>query len=129
VKPSHAAAAVLRRLNWSGHQCSGDLTTAEPLLAAMHSGVRQSGAKVRGRAIEQFLPHGVTLVLVLSESHFVLSTWPEYRFASIDVAVCSEEVDLELLLAPLQALLKAGHVENSFDCTQMHPVQGSGLLP
>jgi S-adenosylmethionine decarboxylase len=38
-----------------------------------------------------FTPHGgVTGVLLLAESHISIHTWPERRFASIDIFMCAE---------------------------------------
>lgn len=47
------------------------------------------GFTVVQQAYHQFDPHGVTSVLVLSESHIVIHTWPERRSLSFDVFVCS----------------------------------------
>lgn len=110
---------LLRRWSWSGFQCAGDLCNSAPLLDAMLDGVQDSGAHVRHQSIEQFVPHGVTLVLVLSESHFVVSTWPEFGFASIDISVCSDLVELERLSGPLVSLLAANHAESQVQRTAM----------
>ena len=109
----------LRRWNWSGHECEGDLRNAEPLLNAMLAGVGNSGASVRRQTVENFLPHGVTLVLILSESHFVVSTWPEFNFASIDIALCNDSVNLEELTGPLLSLLAARREESGLNTTRM----------
>ncbi len=36
----------------------------------------------------QFEPHGVSGVLVISESHFCVHTWPEHGYAAIDLFTC-----------------------------------------
>ena len=36
-----------------------------------------------------FYPQGVTLVLILSESHLVVHTWPEFSTIHIDLITCS----------------------------------------
>lgn len=113
------ASNQLRRWHWSGYECKGDLTETEPLLQAMLQGVRNSGACSRQQSVEQFLPHGVTLVLVLAESHFIVSTWPEYRFASIDIGICSDSVSIETLTQPLRTLLDAKRHEAELKRTLM----------
>ena len=115
------AGEFLRRWNWSGHECSGELHQAKPLLQAMLAGVEISGASVRSQTQENFLPHGVTLVLVLAESHFVASTWPEFRFASIDIAICSDTVSIERLTGPLLDLFAAGREDIDLKTIQMRP--------
>lgn len=101
------AGNLLRRWHWSGYDCSGDLTQTEPLLRAMLQGVSDSGACSRQQSVEQFLPHGLTLVLILAESHFIVSTWPEYRFASVDIGICSADVSIKKLTQPLCDFLNA----------------------
>jgi len=41
-----------------------------------------------------FAPQGVTGVAVVSESHIMIHTWPEHRYAAVDVFTCGEERDL-----------------------------------
>ena len=37
---------------------------------------------------EQFEPQGVTLLALLSESHASIHTWPELKYAAIDLYTC-----------------------------------------
>lgn len=38
----------------------------------------------------KFNPIGITGVLILSESHLTVHTWPEYKFIAVDVFTCGE---------------------------------------
>lgn len=49
---------------------------------------------VVGRAEHKFDPYGRTLVLILSESHFTVHTYPEHDYISIDLYICNMETDL-----------------------------------
>jgi S-adenosylmethionine decarboxylase len=49
------------------------------------------GATVLSGHFHQFEPHGVSGVLVISESHFAIHTWPELGYAAIDLFTCGEE--------------------------------------
>lgn len=40
-----------------------------------------------------FSPQGVTGVVVVEESHFAIHTWPEHKYAAIDLFTCSEKMD------------------------------------
>ena len=55
---------------------------------------------VVSRAFHQFEPFGVTGVLVLSESHFSVHTYPETNCIYLDIFCCSEHFDPE----------EAGHI-------------------
>ena len=35
-----------------------------------------------------FSPHGVTAVVLLSESHMSIHTWPEFAYAAVDIFTC-----------------------------------------
>ena len=98
----------LRRRAVDARDCAGDLADAAALTAAMRAGCAAAGADVRREAVEPFVPHGVTCVLVLAESHYTVSTWPEHRFVAIDACVCDPALSLDALLAPVLALIGAG---------------------
>ena len=51
------------------------------------------GATVVGVHAHRFQPMGVSVVVVLAESHLALHTWPEHGTASLDVFVCSHSTD------------------------------------
>ncbi|MRJ02520.1 MAG: S-adenosylmethionine decarboxylase proenzyme [Epsilonproteobacteria bacterium] len=52
-----------------------------------------AGATVIGSSFHRFEPYGVSGVVVISESHLTIHTWPEYRFAAVDVFTCGDHVD------------------------------------
>jgi S-adenosylmethionine decarboxylase proenzyme len=52
-----------------------------------------SGASVVSSSFHRFSPHGVSGVVVIKESHMAIHTWPEYRFASVDIFTCGDTVD------------------------------------
>ena len=52
-----------------------------------------SGAEVREVAFHRFSPQGVSGVVVISESHLAIHTWPELGYAAIDVFTCGEDVN------------------------------------
>lgn len=53
----------------------------------------KTGAEVREVAFHKFSPQGVSGVVVISESHLAIHTWPELGYAAIDVFTCGETVD------------------------------------
>lgn len=44
--------------------------------------------------IHRFSPQGVSGVLVISESHIAVHSWPEFGCASVDFFTCGSDVDL-----------------------------------
>jgi S-adenosylmethionine decarboxylase len=73
--------------------CTGDLNDADSLAAAIRQAAITAGATPVGEVVSRFVPHGVTVALILAESHVVLSTWPEHRLALLDVMLCRPEMD------------------------------------
>ncbi|MCS7213278.1 MAG: adenosylmethionine decarboxylase [Candidatus Calescibacterium sp.] len=39
----------------------------------------------------KFDPQGVSVVIIVSESHIAIHTWPELRYAALDFYTCGEE--------------------------------------
>lgn len=47
-----------------------------------------TGLTQLGQQYKQFDPIGVTGILLLSESHMSIHTWPEHNYAAIDIFSC-----------------------------------------
>jgi len=56
--------------------------------AALHS-----GAEVREVAFHKFAPQGVSGVVIISESHLTIHSFPEHGYASVDVYTCGDRID------------------------------------
>lgn len=50
----------------------------------------KAGAEVREVAFHKFAPHGVSGVVIISESHLTIHSFPEHGYASIDVYTCGD---------------------------------------
>jgi S-adenosylmethionine decarboxylase len=53
----------------------------------------EAGAEVRECVFHKFSPQGVSGVVVISESHLAIHTWPELGYAAVDVFTCGERVN------------------------------------
>jgi len=53
----------------------------------------RSGATIVGNIFHHFSPQGVSGVVVIAESHLAIHTWPEFRYASVDLFTCGTRVD------------------------------------
>ena len=54
-----------------------------------------AGAHVWSISFSKFPPHGVSGVVVISESHISTHTWPERKYAALDIYTCGSNVDPE----------------------------------
>lgn len=91
------------------------------LILEMKKGARLCRANVLSMQSRKFEPNGVTVLLLLSESHFSIHTYPEQGFVGIDCYTCGEHVKpviaIQSLLDYLQPkksnieILSRGHEE------------------
>ncbi|MGI6678561.1 MAG: adenosylmethionine decarboxylase [Dehalobacterium sp.] len=70
-----------------------------------------AGAEVREFVFHKFSPQGVSGVVVISESHLAIHTWPELGYASVDVFTCGDRVDPWDACKILKESFQAGTVE------------------
>lgn len=73
----------------------------QSLLAA----ATEAGATVLGDSFHQFSPQGVSGVVIIAESHLTIHTWPEYRYAAVDVFTCGSTVQPKVAAQVLVAKL------------------------
>ncbi|CAJ1313913.1 adenosylmethionine decarboxylase [Paenibacillus sp. PK4536] len=82
------------------------LNNAEVLQAHMVDAAEACGATVMSVQAKQFEPQGATVLVLLSESHLSIHTYPERGFAAIDCYTCGETVDPQLAIDYLVSVLK-----------------------
>ena len=69
-----------------------DIKTIENLLLRA---AKEAGVFVLGSSFHRFEPHGVSGVVIISESHLSIHTWPELGYAAVDIFTCGEDVQPE----------------------------------
>lgn len=82
------------------------LNNAELLQAHLVEAAESCGASVMSVQSKQFEPQGATVLVLLSESHLSIHTYPERGFAAIDCYTCGETVDPQLAIDYLVSVLK-----------------------
>lgn len=53
----------------------------------------EAGAEVREVTFHKFTPLGVSGVVIISESHLTIHSFPEHGYASVDVYTCGDRID------------------------------------
>lgn len=69
------------------------LNNADFLKHQMIEAAEACGATVLSVQSKQFSPQGATVLVLLSESHLSIHTYPERGFAALDCYTCGETVD------------------------------------
>lgn len=59
----------------------------------------------------KFDPIGVTAIVMIAESHLSIHTWPEHRYAAMDIFTCSKSMQPADVVGFLSARLGAGNVQ------------------
>ena len=98
-----------------------DLYECDPVLLAqvdqvrsiLREAVRAARATIVTDHFHQFQPYGVSGVIVISESHATIHTWPEKSCAAVDLFTCSETVDTDRLVQVLTEQFKASQTRIS----------------
>ncbi|MCL6444862.1 MAG: adenosylmethionine decarboxylase [Alicyclobacillus sp.] len=72
----------------------------------------EAGAEVREVAFHKFAPQGVSGVVIISESHLTIHSFPEHGYASIDVYTCGERIDPNVACDYITKALGATRLES-----------------
>jgi S-adenosylmethionine decarboxylase len=87
--------------------CSSSLLDDELfIINLITKAANKCGASILHTASHKFTPQGVTAILLLSESHISIHTWPEVSNAAIDVYTCGiadPKVACDILIKELES--------------------------
>lgn len=76
--------------------------------------VKACGATLLEIKIHVFSPQGcsgISGIALISESHISIHTWPEHKYAAVDVFTCGEDVDPYLTVPVFRKYLKPKKAE------------------
>ncbi len=112
---------VLFSIDLSGCDSLKALSSDE-VIATFAAALTRAGATVVETASHIFPGTGITSVLILSESHAVLHTWPETGTVNIDVFSCSPKLKV------LDAVAELSQFFGSSSVTSQEIVRADGHL-
>ncbi|MBL4652012.1 MAG: adenosylmethionine decarboxylase [Flavobacteriales bacterium] len=76
------------------HDCpSKTLDDLEEIKQTMNDAALVSKATIIKSVFHKFSPQGITGVIVVSESHLAIHTWPEHGYAAVDFFTCNQDMD------------------------------------
>ena len=91
VEPSMIGSQLVLDL----YECDVErLDDLEWVKATMIAAARAARATIVQTVFHQFAPWGISGVVVIAESHLAIHTWPEKRYAAIDLFTCGSTVDM-----------------------------------
>ncbi|MCW4052791.1 MAG: adenosylmethionine decarboxylase [Candidatus Bathyarchaeota archaeon] len=78
------------------YDCESDLENLEFLVNALRTASEKMGSTVVKTISHKFSPTGITVFMILAETHMSIHTWPEHKYAALDIFICNEEIDPEI---------------------------------
>jgi len=112
------------------HGCSASaLSDLESIRTLMVAAVKQAGGTYVTDVFHHFTPLGVSGVIVISESHVTIHTWPEHGYAAADVFTCSGSFSHSAFSTMMRDGLKARRVEAKTIERGQLPFAGEPLPP
>ena len=79
------------------YDCSSEaLNSLESVKQAMVEAAKRAEATIIDVVFHEFNPFGISGVVVIAESHLSIHTWPEYRYAAVDIFSCGDVLNPEV---------------------------------
>jgi S-adenosylmethionine decarboxylase len=72
------------------------INNVEAVKGALIEAAKRAQATIVDVVFHEFNPFGVSGVVVIAESHLSIHTWPEYRYAAVDIFSCGETLQPEI---------------------------------
>lgn len=72
------------------------LNTKDYIMNSLREAITIANANLLEEIAIEFTPQGITAVCLLSESHMSIHTWPEKKYAAVDVFTCGDHTNPKL---------------------------------
>jgi len=89
--------ALGRHLLLELFDCDADaINHLDAVKGALIEAAKRAQATIVDVVFHEFNPFGISGVVVIAESHLSIHTWPEYRYAAVDIFSCGETLQPEV---------------------------------
>src|SRR5216117_1276083 len=89
--------ALGRHLLLEMFDCDPDaINNLECVKHTLVEAARSAQATIVDVVFHEFNPFGISGVVVIAESHLSIHTWPEYRYAAVDIFSCGDVLQPEV---------------------------------
>jgi S-adenosylmethionine decarboxylase len=94
--------ALGRHLLLELFDCDSDaINNLEAVKGSLVEAAKRAQATIVDVVFHEFNPFGISGVVVIAESHLSIHTWPEYRYAAVDIFSCGDTLRPEVAAAYL----------------------------
>lgn len=89
--------ALGRHLLLELFDCDSDaIDDLHTVKGALLEAAKRARATIIEAVFHEFNPFGLSGVVVIAESHLSIHTWPEYRYAAVDIFSCGDVLQPEI---------------------------------
>lgn len=78
---------------------------------AMVAAAQDSEATIVTSSFHEFKPYGVSGAVIIQESHYTIHTWPEHRYAAVDLFYCGGTIHVEKAIDVLKSRFRPGRIK------------------
>src|SRR6266704_2514591 len=79
--------------------CDPDaINNLEAVKGDLVEAAKRAQATIVDVVFHEFNPFGISGVVVIAESHLAIHTWPEYRYAAVDIFSCGDVLQRGIFL-------------------------------
>lgn len=89
------------------YDCDRDLNDEKDIERLMITAALEARATVLHSYTHKFQPQGVSCVVVISESHLSIHTWPEFKQAQVDIFTCGSNALPQIAVECITRALRA----------------------
>ena len=93
------------------YDCDAEvLKDLETVREEMVEAARRARATIVTVTFHEFNPFGISGVVVISTSHLSIHTWPEYRYAAVDIFSCGDVIQPQAAIDHLVQVFAAERI-------------------
>ncbi len=96
----------IKQLNVDCYGCRADLNDTKEIIRQMETSAKKAGAKILGTSAKNYPVHGLTAVVFLAESHIIVSAYPEFGYAVVEIFMCDDKMSPEKCWKEIKKYLK-----------------------
>ncbi len=78
---------------------------------AMIEAAKASEATIVTQSFHEFKPYGVSGAVIIQESHYTIHTWPEHKYAAVDLFYCGGTIYVDRAVQQLRERFKPGRIK------------------
>ncbi|MBR1486876.1 MAG: adenosylmethionine decarboxylase [Synergistaceae bacterium] len=91
--------------------CDDTITNVPKLQDILVEAANRAHAQVWSVSFNKFPPNGVSGVVVISESHLSVHTWPEVNYMALDIYTCGAHTEPMLAVYYVLEKVKSSHIQ------------------